>query len=1336
MKPIFRIWAVAALLTFASGMAPGQNIRHISRAEGLTSSAVMHLCRDGDGLVWAGTIEGLYVYYGQSFHPVRFDDGGSLEGYLVESILASDDTTMWAQTAYGLIRIVERGRSHRAFPQFDGTYRLREAPDHSVMVLDKAGMLSYYRRDLDRFIDLNLPHQAVNDLVDIAATDSSVWVAGRPGVFRYRWVTGSGGGIESLAASECVDPEPVVDCAFAEDMLYMVRKDGWLYRLPLSGGPAERLVYVKDELDFRGRLSGVAEMNGKVFLSFAMGGVVGWTLPQEGSPRKTDLGIRAGVFHLMKDRERDVIWVATDGQGIFLYWESAYRLSTCFSADFNEALDKPVRSLLLDRNGWLWVGTKGSGLLAVDRSSGRSDPSRQILYTESNSPLSDNSVYSLTESSHGGIWIGNDAGLDFYDFRTRKIRPVKISDDVQYVHGVCESGDSLLWIATVGSGVYLAGITDTPEGPSLEVISRFVVDGGNFSSNFFFSICDAPDGRVWVGNRGRGVFGITRSGMVSIPLVSSREAPTVNDVFCLRYSGDILWTGTGSGLVGLDGEGNEILFDKYNGLPNNNVHSLLNDGEGGLWAATNDGLARITPDHERIETYGHSKGLELTEFADGAACFAGGELFFGGFGGWVEISPNPDFAGFKGYKPSVLFLEMYRNGVRTILPRNHEPFKLKHRDNSFSVSFCVDDNLAAGEYDYSYRLSRDGKGEWNDNGPIRTVSFTGLSWGDYELSIKARNRANGQETESTRIRFTIDAPWYATLFAQILFSLIVAGLVAALVIALQRRSQKRARQQLEQLQQRHKEELYEGKLRFFTNITHEFCTPLTLIYNPCERILAHDGTDDFVRRYTQLIRSNAIKLNSLIQEIIDYRRIETGNQLYRLVPMDVSALTQDLLASFQESAADKGITVWNGITPDIIWNLDARCYGRIFTNLMSNALKYTPEGGFIRITLAVENEYLILKVYNTGKGIEEKDRKTIFNSFRILDNIEKDALNGLASRNGLGLAICNSMAELLKGTILVDSEVGKWAEFTVSLPLLPESGDDSPQPEQTGFSADVPVPDPVGNGSLPEPAVVAAWSKPSGNRPVILVVDDNTEILAMMKEALSDAFRVVTAESVPEAIGIIKSKSPELIITDIVMPGTDGISLIRQIKQDKHTMNIPLVILSALNSVSDQIRGLLSGGDAYVGKPFDFNHLRAVIVRLLERSETMREYYRTSASAYGYAEGKLMTAEDKEFVREATSWVESNVWQEIGVEQLAEHMNMSLRSMYRKFKSLEMMPPKDFIKDIKLERSAQLLRTTSKTIQEVLYECGFNNRAHFYKEFEKKFGMTPKSFRLHHHGDV
>ena len=142
-----------------------------------------------------------------------------------------------------------------------------------------------------------------------------------------------------------------------------------------------------------------------------------------------------------------------------------------------------------------------------------------------------------------GMWIGNDAGLDFYDYRTRKIRPVKISDDVQYVHGVCESGDSLLWIATVGSGVYLAGITDTPEGPSLEVISRFVVDGGNFSSNFFFSICDAPDGRVWVGNRGRGVFGITRSGMVSIPLVSSREAPTVNDVFCLRYSGDILWTG-------------------------------------------------------------------------------------------------------------------------------------------------------------------------------------------------------------------------------------------------------------------------------------------------------------------------------------------------------------------------------------------------------------------------------------------------------------------------------------------------------------------------------------------------------------------------------------------------------------------------------------------------------------------------------------------------------------------------------------------------------------------------------------------------------------------------
>ena len=1330
MKHICRFLGCLAVCLLFCLYGFSQNLRQLTQADGLSSNAVFTLCQDADGMIWVGTLDGLYLYHGQAFTPARFLDGTSMEGHLVESIVASDDSTMWAQSAYGLRKFNRLLAKASVYGQFVGTYRIRKAPDGGVIILDKAGKLHLYRKDLDSFIDLNLPVQPDEELVNIGATEKGVWTAGKQGLFMYPWLT-DGRGKNGLGSPVHLYSQSVGQCVFSKSAIYFVGKDGWLFERSLTDSTTLRLFPVREELEKRGRLTGATRLNGRLFLSFEKGGVLRYDLDAPGGESvPVDLGIHSGVFQMVRDRRQDLIWIATDGQGIFMYWEAPFLVRSYLSEDVNPSVDKPVRSLFRDKEGHLWVGTKGAGLLCLDRGSLEDGQFRsQKLYTKSGSPLLDDSVYAMA-GSRDGFWIGSDGGLNYYDYRTHSLQVVQVPQEIPYVHGIREVGCAKIWIATVGSGVYTADIERAGPTVRLKNVRRYTLDSGTASSNFFFCLSGDPEGNVWFGNRGSGLYRLTGGGMVSVPLHASEESPTVNDVFSLFSRDSTLWVGTGHGLVGLDRIGTETYFDKARGLPNNTVHSILGDAEGGLWVATNDGLARLSRNQKVVEHYGRNKGLKVNEFSDGASCSEDGELFFGGVNGWVEIRNNPSYVPGKDILPSVNFNFMSVGGKEmnlfAWLNESGRRIRLGPKENSFTVRFAVTDNVEAEQYDFLYCVSQSVPGGWINNGPDKYISFVRMRPGTYHLYVKAVNRVSGLETDPARFEFTVQAPWYATRLAKLVWTLLGFVLVALLGFEVLRRVNRRNAMQLEKMEQKHKEEMYEEKLRFFTNITHEFCTPLTLIYSPCERILAHEGTDEFVRRYVSLIQSNAVRLNSLIQEIIDYRRLETGNQRYQLVPMVISDLTREICDSFTDITADRNIHLQTDILPDIPWNMDRRCYTRILSNLMSNALKYTPEGGTIRVDLGTSEGSLVLSVFNTGKGIKEEDRRTIFNSFRILDNIEEDAMKGLTSRNGLGLAICHSTAELLKGKIEVESEEGAWARLVVTLPYL-EATAEAEGAVDPGLTAEVQgMESPSGTALIPDPHIDERQDR---SKPLVLVVDDHPEILAMLRESLSGSYRVKTATDGDAAIGMVKEESPDLIITDIMMPGTDGLALTRQIKQNKHTMHIPLVILSARSTQDDQVRGLLSGGDAYISKPFNISYLQAVVSRLLDRDEVLREYYNSSASAYVFTDGRLMTAEDKSFVQEMTAWVEENLGQDITVDQMADHFNLSLRNLYRKFNSLDLLPPKDFIKERRMERVARLLQTTDMTVQEVIYECGFNNRAHFYKEFEKKFGMTPKAFR-------
>ena len=422
---------------------------------------------------------------------------------------------------------------------------------------------------------------------------------------------------------------------------------------------------------------------------------------------------------------------------------------------------------------------------------------------------------------------------------------------------------------------------------------------------------------------------------------------------------------------------------------------------------------------------------------------------------------------------------------------------------------------------------------------------------------------------------------------------------------------------------------------------------------------------------------------------------------------------------------------------------------RIDSNIISNAFKYSNPGATIRVTLGKDEKgQLLYSVYNTGAGISEKDRRHIFDYYAMFDNVDESSTLGFTSRNGLGMAICYEAVKLLGGTIDIDSVEGQYTCFIVTLPWveLAEGADAEPyrpshtNAPETGEAAEAAdEPDKTEHRDEQVTAAAPAPVKPNKPRPTrthrngvptVLVIDDNTDILELIADTLGDDYNVMKAESGERGLEIIKQTMPDLIVTDIMMPGMDGLELTQQLKQNRHTMHIPLVILSARRTDQEQTEGLASGADAYVSKPFSTQYLQATVARLLESREALKEYYSTSASAFTYQDGKLMTGEERKFRDEVVRVINENITNaDFTPDDLAREMNVSQRNLYRKFNESGLPTPKEFIKSYKIEFAARQLDTTNLTIQEIIYSSGFNTRSQFYTEFRKHYGITPKEYR-------
>jgi len=1268
------------------------------------------------------------------------DARNNLSGNLIENVLEAEDGILWVYTNYGLNRLDKRTKQIDSFNQFKGRYLIQKDKNNTIFIIREDDYIYYYKHNTKTFEKILLKGLVSDRVLNFVITsDNRIQIFSNDGRnLTYTIVQDTDGNIQLVQNESFTHTENLLYCFYErniEDIVYFVDDTYTLYEYDLASKNKFYIRNLENEVVKKGEISSIIKHHNDYFIGFKTNGVVRLKYASDKSDRyqSEDIGIKSGVFCLLKDKYQDLVWVGTDGQGVYMYSKDMYSIRSVVFNTFASGIEKPVRALFMDKEKTLWIGTKGDGIVKIkdyDVNKVLSGSSLEY-YNSTNTALVDNSVYTFAKSSRNVLWIGTENGLNYYSYKDKVIKKIELKVDgkpLKYIHSICEMNDSTLWVATVGTGIIKVSLSGSYDVPVLNNAKRTVIHEGKAAQNFFFTIYQENDSTLWFGNRGYGAFrlNVNQEKMDTI-LPDKGINQTLNDIFSIiKDSNNTFWFGTSFGLVKHTPGRSDKIFNEGNGFPNNTVHGILADSRNNLWLSTNRGIVKFNLEQDNFQTYSNLNGLHVTEYSDGAY-FRDEEndiLFFGGINGFVSISETGMTQ--KEYFPRVQFNNLMVFGEEKNIfdfmhaENNKEILTLNYDQNFFSISFTALDYINGNNYTYYYKLDDLSK-QWIENGTSNTVSFTSLSPGEYTLNIKYINRLTGRESPVYSIIVKIQPPWYMSLPAYILYALLIMLVIALFIRAIVIKEKKKKHRAVMKLKQQHQEEVYESKLRFFTNIAHEFCTPLTLIYGPCNRILSHAGSDKFVKDYTRLIQRNAERLNDLIQELIEFRRIETGNKIPQIETLFVTDIVYNICNSFNDLAESQNIQFEKVIEESLIWNSDKGFIYSVLSNLISNAFKYTSINGTVRIEVYKEDEKLLMVVSNTGKGIKAENISKIFDRYSILEDFENEESRRTFSRNGLGLAISYNMVKLLNGTIDVTSVLNEHTDFIVKLPekeVRKLITDNAPVLTEPNIKKDY------------EPLIELPHYEFDKNKQTVFIIDDDVEILWFISEIFADEYNVISINKPLLVDDMLSRIHPDIIICDVMMPGKDGITLAKEIKANKKTAHIPLILISAKHTIEEQIEGLSSGAEMYLAKPFNADYLRTSVSRLLSRKETLKDYFNSPLSAFDLTEGKMTHKENTKFIQDIYDVIEKNIMNKsLSAQFVASELNMSSRHLYRRLNEMGSESPADMIRESRLHIARNLLLTTKMTIDEIIYKSGFSNRATFFRQFAHKYGCTPKEYR-------
>ncbi|RGU30792.1 hybrid sensor histidine kinase/response regulator transcription factor [Bacteroides cellulosilyticus] len=1311
------------------------SLRQFSNKNGLSNSAILSLYQDHQGVIWIGSCDGLNIFDGTNIHvynPVN-PTKAPLSGNLINDIMETEKDVLWIQTNYGLDRLDTKLQISKSFTEFKDKNYMAKSRDNDLFIVKDDGYIYYYQPEKQLFQKLEVPQIAFGHVLStIIDKNNILWVFTSNNDTRSYQIIKNKEEI-ALTPNNLFKHSEQLLWAFAEeDLVYFIDKTYSLYEYDFGNQQQYFIADLKAEVETRGEVSSIIKQQNDYYIGFKSSGliVLKYMSDQKIKYQMQDTEIHSGIFCLMKDKYQDIVWIGTDGQGVYMYFNDAFSITNTLLDTPVYQINNPVRTVYYDEEQTLWIGTKGGGILRIRNYSPETNAAVSFdRISISNSTLTDNTVYCFAPGSANRLWIGTENGLNYYSYQNKQLKAFTVIADgkkVKYVHSINELNDTTLWVSTVGEGIVKVILDKAGSSPSVKSATRIVLDDGRMASNYFFTSFQENDSILWFGNRGYGAYrlNVETEQLTPYRFDNVVNSQTANDIFAIYKNEKGYWLGTSSGLLHFN-EDYSHYHDRADLFSNNTVHGILEDQQNNLWISTNQGLVRFNPKTNTGQTYDRENGLEVTEFSDGAFYKDSRTetLFFGGTNGFVTVKPNAyimaDYMPQINLKGLSIFGKEYNIHDFLHDKKGKKILQLDYSRNFFCIDFMAIDYINGNNYSYSYKLD-EVSSQWIESGTSASAIFSNLAPGQYTLLVKYKNNMNGKECEPQKLLIQITPPWYLSNWAYILYFILIALFCILAVYRIVHQYRRKQHRMIEKLNREKKEEVYESKLRFFTNITHEFCTPLTLIYGPCEKILAYPQSDSYIRKYGKMIQQNTEKLNGLILELLEFRRLETGHKVLSIQRLSVSDKLRNIAESFCELAENKNLNYRLDIEPDIEWNTDISCFSKIVNNLISNAFKYTPEEGNITIGLKVENQLLTLNISNSGKGIAKENLAKIFDRYKILDSFE---INGKNSRNGLGLAICKNMVTLLNGEINVSSIQNEITTFTVTLPELSPTAQEAETPQKVYATG------PLNTNTEPMELEQTTVNFDTSKH-TVMIIDDDPSMLWFVSEIFVDKYNVLSFNNAAEALASLELKQPDLIISDVMMPEIDGLSFAQKIKQNKLWSHIPLILLSALHHEDDQVKGIEAGAEVYVTKPFNVKYLEKVVYRLIKRESDLKEYYSSIFSSFKVENGNCIHKEDQEFLDKVIETIEKNITNpDLSVELLSSDLGYSTRQFYRKLKPITDKSPADIIKEYRLTMAERLLLTKNYTIEEIMDKTGFNNRGTFYKLFSQRFGMPPRQYR-------
>lgn len=1295
---------IYSLVCQADGGKDTYIFRKVDYQQGLSNSAVLCLFQDNRGLMWFGTYDGVNCYDGRNMEVFRSDFSAqkSLSNNVIHSIQQADNNCLWISTHLGINRLSLDSRQVVGYYDFTDDYYLHSNSKGNTWVVSRDGIF-YYNTSYKRFVKINNLKVSVEDMDKRAfVTDDGVlWIfiqhTGELLQVSQDAFDCDTLSIYSTVSSTDFHANPIMDVFYQNGVLCFIDSEHDLYVYDISRQSKIYIRNLSSLVQKYGTIAGIALFYEDIIIGFRTNGLVRLRTSQKYKEEVVDRNVR--IYSIYRDPHQNVLWVASDGQGTIMYAKKYSIATNLMLNQLSSNLSRQVRSVMTDNRGGLWFGTKGDGLLHIPDYRESEEASAVTVYSPEGKQNvmsymrwnKEFPVYKLVQSRYmDGFWIGSgDPGLFYYSFADQALHCVEnLPAQPTEIHGIDEENDSVLYVVTAGSGFHKLILEKQAGTIRLKSQKSYHFFHGQREITMFYPMLVEGDSILWLGSREKGLIRFDKR-TEEYKVISLKEMlhKSVDDVLSLyRTKEGVLYVGTTSGLVCLNsnrGQMKATYIGREQGLLNDMIHGVLEDENGLLWLGTNRGLIKYNPINGSSHAYFYSAGVQIGEFSDDAyyMCPYTRELFFGGIDGLLYLDKEMQAA--PEFYPDIL-LRKLTIGHTQVVQENYytddgKALQFKGAEVSFTLSFIVPDFLSGEDIEYSYQLEGYDK-DWTSFSSINEASYTGVPAGDYLFKVRYKRDVFDTEYRHFSIPVHILSPWYRSAPAYFIYFIIFLLLLGYVIYLLRKNYlQERMMKTLMGTERCRKSETAYTDRRVLEDFT--------LIYNYCDQLRAENLSYEQCLEKVSLIRETV--MTALLNP--DTLHLEELKQFFpdRFIVsarMSIQGVSQEVLRTLEEQGIDH-----SSITSAIPEHITFPVYkNALYSILYCCYLRIAEMKGTYGVIVDMSEQDGKMQLHFSSKDVTVKALYEYL-SDKASSVAEKDADYVFGVHLLLGFV--RSALERIHAVLRYDhDESGSRLTIVFEPALLPVTGEQG--------------------------------------KKTVLLLEDRDEMTWLISNFLADEYVVHQVKSVQLAFEEIRRSAPALLLVDMTMYANAESTFMEYVSRNRtllsRTAFIPLLTWKVSSAIQ---RELILWSDSYVVLPYDILFLREVVHNAIYGKREAKQIY---MEELGDLAGQIVctTTEQADFIRKLLKVIEENLdKEELGSTLIADRMAMSSRQFYRKFKEISNTAPGDLIKSYRMEKAARLLLDEELSIQDVIMEVGISSRSYFYKEFTRRFGMTPKDYR-------